>query len=276
MAFILPQLDTSWTAVRMPPGLQRPNLVIVRTGNSSLHKQWPKAPVRHWDLLLSHYGSAEPDCPNADIIVKQGAFKFAACHRLFQDIPWLSQYRSVWFCDDDIMTSWTDIDLMFSLFAEFGLDLAQPSLTANSFVSHGICRQLPQFVLRYTNFVEIMVPLLSAGGLKRLLPSLENAVTGWGLDYAWPKLLGYPRNKIGIIDQVAVHHTRPGGQGPIYNEALQLKVMPGEEMVMNLERYGVEIVTQAIYGLVLAQPQVLMQASVQKEVAVKEEASQAV
>ena len=40
------------------------------------------------------------------------------------------------------------------------------------------------------------------------------------------------------------------------------KVVPNDEMLMNLQRYGIHVFTQAIYGLVLAQPQIIVQAAI--------------
>ena len=31
-------------------------------------------------------------------------------------------------------------------------------------------------------------------------------LAGWGLDWLWPFLLGYPQNKIAVIDQVSIAH----------------------------------------------------------------------
>ena len=33
-----------------------------------------------------------------------------------------------------------------------------------------------------------------------ILPTLEDAYTAWGLDLVWPVLLGFPRDKIAVID----------------------------------------------------------------------------
>src|SRR3954452_12570605 len=68
------------------------------------------------------------------------------------------------------------------------------------------------FFGRWVGFVEIMVPGFSRTALESLLPTLDLSETGWGLglDSVWPKLLNY-RN-VGVIDALAVTHTRPIGQ----------------------------------------------------------------
>gem|GEM_PF-569125 len=257
----------------MPEGPRRPNLVVVRTGASSLHKKWPKdlgSADRSWDLLLSHFDEkSEPDCPDADIIVRQGAYKFSSCWRLFQDIPWLSTYKSVWFCDDDIMTSWSDIQKLFELFSEFGLDLAQPALTTDSYFSLPICLQQKNSVLRFTNFVEVMIPLFSAKALKTCLPTFENSMSGWGLDFVWAHLLGNPRHKLAIIDAVPVQHTRPVGSGAMYDHAKQIKIEPFDEMHEYLRRYGIDRPPLLEYGTIYLRTVLLDQEGTEVEARLK-------
>ncbi len=243
----------------MPSGPQRPDLVIIRTGASSLHKQWPKNiddSSRCWDLMLSHFADAPVDNGDADIVVRQGAFKFSAIARLFKDIPWLAQYRAVWLCDDDIMTSWADLRRLFDLFHSFDLALAQPALTSNSYSSFQMCKQQPNSLLRYTNFVEGMAPLFSQHALQLCLPSFENSISGWGIDWVWPKLLGNPRHRIGIIDGVAVEHTRPVASGPVRDQFSKLQIDPAEEMEEILRSYGITERAKLEYGFIAAQPRV--------------------
>jgi len=252
------KIDTDWTAVRMPTGPQRPNLVIVRSGANSLHKIWPKdlqCADRNWDLMLSYYDTTKPpDCPDAEIIVQQGAFKYAACHRLFQDIDWLSKYEFVWFCDDDIMTSWSDVQRMFDIAHEFGLDLAQPSLSTDSYWWHPVTVKQPDLLLHYSNFIEIMMPVFSAHALQICLPSLANIVAGWGLDWVWPQMLGHPRNRVAVIDDVTVRHTRPIAGGTIYKDASKLNIDPGAEMqrILADAKIGTDV---CVYGSISKKPQ---------------------
>lgn len=39
-----------------------------------------------------------------------------------------------------------------------------------------------------------------------------NAIAGWGLDFAWPFLLRYPKRHIAVIDDVCMTHSAPSGQ----------------------------------------------------------------
>ena len=59
----------------------------------------------------------------------------------------------------------------------------------------------------HTNFVEGMCPVFSRRALQICHGTLKE--TWYGADILWPALLGRPSTRIGIMDEVAVVHTRP-------------------------------------------------------------------
>ncbi|MEJ7660045.1 MAG: DUF707 domain-containing protein [Hymenobacter sp.] len=59
--------------------------------------------------------------------------------------------------------------------------------------------------------VEVMAPLFSQDALRQCLVSFNENKSSWGLDSVWPKILGYPQNKLGVFDAVVMEHTRPVG-----------------------------------------------------------------
>ncbi|KAK3241370.1 hypothetical protein CYMTET_48860 [Cymbomonas tetramitiformis] len=70
--------------------------------------------------------------------------------------------------------------------------------------------------LRYTQFVEVQMPVFSRYALEKCMKTFQETTSTWGLDLIWPKLLGYPTDKIAIIDAVQAYHpsnahTVPGG-----------------------------------------------------------------
>jgi hypothetical protein len=198
---------------------KRPNLVVLRAGDTSLHPAWPRDLAedgRNWDLCISAYGQAlEPLHAQADYLTHQPhQRKFPAIHDLFfADSP-LWQYERVWFPDDDLMMRWSDINLIFHLARKYSLDLAQPSLlpVPGCFITHGITAQRPASILRFVDFVEIMCPAFSLRALRLCLPTFRDSISGFGLDHLWPSLLGGPRARMAIIDATGVIHTRPIGR----------------------------------------------------------------
>ena len=140
--------------------------------------------------------------------------KFQALHDLFAPGSPLWAYERVWFPDDDIMTSWGDINRIFHLGRRYGLDLCQPALRPGDdcHILHDVTEQQPGSTLRFVSFVEIMCPVFSARALRICVGSFRDSVSGFGLDHLWPALLGGPRTRIAMLDAVGVVHTRPFGK----------------------------------------------------------------
>lgn len=201
-------------------GPQRRNLVIVRAGSSSLHPQWLEGLTpeeREWDLCVSYYGTESEflqldGCEYA--ILQNKERKWPAIAALLGDESPFWHYDYVMMPDDDLAMTGADINRCFSIMAQYKLDLAQPSLpasTPSTQYSHDLTLQRAGNVLRYTSFVEVMTPVFSREALRECLPSFGLSQSGWGLDWVWPSILGYPKNKIAIIDSAVAYHTRPVG-----------------------------------------------------------------
>jgi hypothetical protein len=53
---------------------------------------------------------------------------------------------------------------------------------------------------------------MSKFALRLLFESFTITESGWGLDLLWPRLLGYPKDKIAVIDKIVIEHTREVGK----------------------------------------------------------------
>ncbi len=193
---------------------------MARAGDNSLHRHWLSGGPRNFDLFLSCYGK-DPSRHEgtAEHIRPMGSTKWPALHDHIRAEPGLAAaYEAIWFPDDDILADAPTISRMFETFSLFGMALAQPALTAESHHTHPIVLRHPAYVLRRTNFVEVMAPILDARALALLVPTFAQARVGWGLDYLWPVILERAglREAIGIIDAAPVTHTRAVGGGDIY------------------------------------------------------------
>jgi hypothetical protein len=196
---------------------RRKNLIVLSANSKSLHTGWPQnidPSRRSWDLCLAWYGDEtsflQRPPSEYSVLLKKGN-KLQCLHRLCYPGSPLFDYEYVAFPDDDIATSWMDLNRIFQICADYNLLLGQPALSHDSYIAHAILRQQPDKILRFTNFVEIMTPFFSRLALRRCSGTFNFGASGWGLDRAWPVILGDPRNRIGIIDAVPVHHTRPIG-----------------------------------------------------------------
>lgn len=205
-------------------------LIIVRAGDGSLHREWiHPASYRNFDLAISYYGGTPGRyAEECEIYTQAKGAKWPAIYDLIQHLgEQVFQYDAVWFPDDDIRTHPGNIARMFQLFTEHELLLAQPALSANSYFQ--VTAQHIDYRLRYTQFVEIMVPIFSREALRTCWTTFNKSVTGWGMEHVWAKLLGYPHEKLAILDETPVKHTRPPGQGELYeNIKTQLKINPAD------------------------------------------------
>ncbi len=215
------------------------NLVVLRCGDNSLHPAW-LSPNKSWDLAISYFGSVnESIFPEAIAVHRYKGGKWDGIYSFFADNPsLLDSYDFIWLPDDDIMATSDDINRIFEFVSTHQLELAQPSLSKHSFLSHIITLNNPAFAYRHVNFVEVMVPVLSQKLLKKVLPLFEHLRSGWGLDFMWHRFTSNPSKSVAIIDSVQVTHTRPVGGALKKMMSTEGMTSPEEEQRHFLETYG--------------------------------------
>jgi hypothetical protein len=191
-------------------------LAVVRCGDNSLHESWTSG-NRHFDFAISYFGDAATQSfPGAAYVERRKGGKWDGLYGFFEDFPdAVERYDYFWFPDDDIAADALEINRLIEIGHRHELALFQPALDNQSYHSHLITLRHSSFTLRYSNFVEIMAPVLSRDLLKLALPTIAQSRSGFGLDFVWPELAanlnqtGQPR--AAIIDSVTVRHTRPVG-----------------------------------------------------------------
>ncbi len=197
--------------------MRKRNLVIVRAGANSLHPEWLNQSVedRNWDLLLSYYDQKaydnDPDAAGTRKHLAIGG-KCDGIAATCAEMPIYRDYDYVWLPDDDIRTTGQTINTLFDMMAAHELVIGQPSLSHDSYYYFPGLLQNTRFQLRYTNYVEIMVPCLRADFLRDLLPLFATSRSGFGIDRLWSRFMPDPWKKCAIIDSISVQHTRPIGQ----------------------------------------------------------------
>lgn len=195
-------------------GPRRPNLVILRADERSLHINWPREMLeddRSWDLCISFHGEERnfhADPWSEYQVLQNRQTKYDALHSLLHVGSPLWDYDYIALPDDDLMLSWRDWNDLFSTCREHRLDLAQPALSPAGHGTHPITRQNENYLLRYVSFVEVMTPIFSRRALLACAPTFKGAFSGFGLDNIWPKLLGRSRGRVAIIDKTPVVFTR--------------------------------------------------------------------
>jgi hypothetical protein len=191
---------------------RRRNLVIVRAGANSLHPTWLlNAESRDWDLVVSVYDDSDFVHGDDVVITHRRGGKWDGIGQYFDETGALDSYDYVWMPDDDIATNCDSISLIFSEMRRLDLDISQPSLSWDSFYTHFITLSCPGLRLRYTNFIEIMIPCANTRIMKLVLPDIRNSMSGFGMDPIWSRLSDEPAFKAAILDSVRMRHTRPVG-----------------------------------------------------------------
>ena len=215
----------------------------MRCGDKSLHKSWTGEQTndREFDVAISYFGSNEGlTFPEANYVHRKKAGKWDGIFDFFQEFPdALEAYDFFWLPDDDIKATPEAVIKMIELASKHQLAASQPALSHQSYYSHLITLRHPQYEVRYTNFVEIMVPLLSQETMKRSLPKFAKTKSGFGLDFIWGKWAEESGDKIGIIDAVEVFHTRPVG-GDLHKMIQKAGSSSNSELAIELQSEHVD------------------------------------
>ncbi|MCO6181105.1 hypothetical protein [Ciceribacter sp. RN22] len=238
-----------------PLSPQRKNLVLVRAGDGSLHQEWLgfSYGVRDFDVVVSYYSR---DAYSRHV-VEDGVWAHfcpgGKWEGLYQTLAWigdaLKSYDFVWLPDDDIETSAQSVNTLFELMRRYELSVGQPSLTADSYFTHFIFVNCPGIKVRWSNYIEIMVPCLARDLLLAVLPHFKESMSGFGLDYIWCRLPATGERGAAIIDAVQVRHTRPVGQ-VLLSKMSERGLSPKEEQAKLDAVFGItEPVTPLVYGL---------------------------
>jgi hypothetical protein len=221
----------------------RRNLVIVRAGDSSIHPEWLNAPgeERNWDLIVSYFGDNPDMFRGGDWLRIDGKGpKLRGVYNLIHSHEQLvRQYEYVCLAEEDLQCTCHGFNRIFEVCRERRLKLAQPSLTHDSYCAHAITLHSPSFRLRFTTFVEQMIPCMDSDTLWRLLPTMNESVSCWGVEFAWAGILASDPFSIAIIDEVQIRHTRPLGSGTLYDPLKANGISPWDEYRAAEKKYGI-------------------------------------
>jgi len=214
-------------------------LAVVRCGDSSLHGTW-STPDRDFDVAVSYFGKDErKQFPEASHVHRYKGGKWDGLYDFFAQNPQvIDQYDYFWLPDDDVSSSAVDVNRFIQIAIDHDLQVSQPTLTLQSDYSHLITVHHPRFLLRYTNFVEIMVPLLTRDLMKRTLERMEDSMSGFGFDFIWPSWTKNPLRQVAIVDVVQVHHARKRADGELIKTIAMAGTSNTAELRREMASYG--------------------------------------
>ncbi len=187
------------------------NCVIAAVGRDSLHREWIKDKShKNFELHLIVYDDSKPKYEeDTSFIYQARGRKLKLVYEYFRMHPeYIDRYDYFFIADDDISATAKQISDLFAIMDKYKLKIAQPTLT-DSYFTFRHTLQDKRYRLRFTNFVEMMIPCFSRDALKKVLFTFNENPTGWGAEYHWNKLLGCSRNEMAVIDEIAMRHTRP-------------------------------------------------------------------
>lgn len=227
------------------------NLIISVVGDKSCHKEWICGNPE-FDLILIYYGNNDDIfsdyTKDALMCIKQKGQKFPLIKTFINDnFKFVSKYEYIWLPDDDISISTNNLNNIFKIAKEYNLYICQPAVKASDGkVEHKITRPRKGLKLRFTNFVEIMMPLFDIKSLLFLYDDFSLSKSGWGLDASWSHRLNYPTDKIAIIDEISTLHTKPVG-----SDYSRFKINPNDDLNNVLQKYGIHFTMENYSSVIL-------------------------
>ena len=210
------------------------HLIIAAVGDGSLHKEWISGHPQY-DVALIYYGGndtlAEQYAGEVKYFTRNKGQKYFLVKTFLKANPnLLDNYDYVWLPDDDVSIGSAALNSFFDIAIKYNLYLCQPAMTG--YVSHKITKPRKFTLLRYTNFVEVLAPLMKKEVLLTLMDSFDINESAWGFEFLWAQQLGNPKNKIAIIDAIKMRHTRPVG-----TDYSRFKIHPWDDLKQLNEQY---------------------------------------
>lgn len=121
----------------------------------------------------------------------------------------LGDYDYIAEIDHDVMLSVSDINRMLFIARLHTLDLFQPSLSHDSFISHPHLANRPGRILRESTFVESMTPFFSATAFGIAKEAFGESISAWGLDFIWSSRVCQASGRVAVVDAVMAKHLNP-------------------------------------------------------------------
>jgi hypothetical protein len=215
--------------MRPPPTLVRmSNLVIVPTGDNSLHDKYSED--RDFELWAIYWGDnqerAEKIRESLDRLYIIKGLKWELLRSLMNIKVEFDRYDFIFCPDDDILFKGgaTDISRLFRVAATVRADVFHPAIS-NEYYAWEVTRHISGLSCHATNIVDLMMPGFSGQMFSQcvlpILHALPHIRAGWGLQPTIMRLgealLRRPVRTF-VIDDVPAIHTRPVGGGTSSHE----------------------------------------------------------
>lgn len=238
--------------------MTRKNLILTRGGDDSLHPTWlaQKDVARTWDLHISYFGSKDaPPHAGEDGVTftkDQAKYKWGGMKVCLDKQPFdLDAYEYIAFPDDDLVVTTEGWNRAFAMMKEYDLHAAQLALHPNSFYTINMTLQRAGTRLRYTNYVELMVPLSRVSVFKRISAHFGDPQSSWALDSVVGDMLKDNKKAMAILDAVPALHTRAHGISTMYKDMTAGGLDYYQQEAAFLARLGlpkIDVADRMVYG----------------------------
>jgi hypothetical protein len=203
----------------------RPNLILTRGGDDSFHPVWiaQKDVARTFDLHVSYFGSKDAP-PNADedgvsFTKDQARYKWGGMKVCLEKQPFnLDDYEYIAFPDDDLVVTTEGWNRAFALMKQYDLHAAQLALHPRSFYTINMTLQRQNTRLRFTNFVECMIPIARVEVFKHVSQYFGDPQSSWAIDHVIHHFLKDKPRAMAMLDAVPALHTRAHGVSAMYKD----------------------------------------------------------
>ncbi len=214
------------------------NAVIMPVSKDSLHRQYLTDDA-DFDLHLMVYDDSYPQFRLDTPFVTRGhGYKMDMAYRYLNDRPELiDAYEYFFLVDDDIRMTAEAVNSLFAVMRQYRLRIAQPSLSM-SYATYAVTLHDPTCLLRYTDFVEMMMPCFSREALLKVMPTFKERARWCGIEFHWPVLIGTDHEDMAIIDSLKAVHTRPLQTKSYDNLKVMDDYMRRNGLVMNENVYS--------------------------------------
>jgi hypothetical protein len=236
---------------------RRPNLVFTRGGNESLHPLWlrQKDVARTWDLHVSYFGDkGAPMCAGEDGVSftqDDARYKWGGMRVCLDKKPFnLDDYEYIAFPDDDLVVTTEGWNRAFALMKQYDLHAAQLALHPSSYYTINMTLQRPGTRLRYTNYVELMVPVARVEVFKHASQYFDDPQSSWGIDHVIGAFLKDKPNAMAMLDAAPALHTRAHGVSPMYKDMTKGGLNYFEQEAAFLARLGLSRVDRKTLGAI--------------------------
>ena len=223
----------------------KPFAVYLQCGTGVVWGNWQPSQDQPWHLLINHYDSAYAGQIPCDVEFSQsGALsgtKFTSFYSLLEKYPHiLEPYEYILLLDDDIFFQNGDISRLFSVVQQNGWEMAQASLSSDSFCSFQVFFNPNRSGWRQVNGVEIMMPVYSARILGIVKELIGQSISGWGFDAALSMLAARQGFRAAVVDDIIAQHTKPinADIGQYYQMLHRAQIYPEIEFTHLQVKYG--------------------------------------